>query len=71
MRAAGYTRLAGEGPSLDRARLRASCRCLERLAPGEDLPERVFAPSPEHRGQAVVLFDQLELWAGALKTIRA
>jgi hypothetical protein len=29
-----------------------------------------FAPSPMHDDAASVLFDQLESWAGALKTIR-
>ncbi|RWZ59347.1 NADPH-dependent oxidoreductase [Labedella populi] len=29
-----------------------------------------FAPGPQHDGAAVVLFDQLEAWAGAMKTLR-
>jgi NAD(P)H-dependent FMN reductase len=29
-----------------------------------------FAPGPQHTESAVVLFDQLESWAGAMKTVR-
>jgi NAD(P)H-dependent FMN reductase len=29
-----------------------------------------FAPGPQHAESAVVLFDQLESWAGAMKTVR-
>jgi NAD(P)H-dependent FMN reductase len=29
-----------------------------------------FAPGPQHAEAAVVLFDQLESWAGAMKTVR-
>jgi NAD(P)H-dependent FMN reductase len=29
-----------------------------------------FAPGPQHAESAVLLFDQLESWAGALKTVR-
>jgi NAD(P)H-dependent FMN reductase len=29
-----------------------------------------FAPGPQHADAAVVLFDQLESWAGAMKTVR-
>src|SRR5437899_2508548 len=29
-----------------------------------------FAPGPQHAESAVALFDQLESWAGALKTVR-
>jgi NAD(P)H-dependent FMN reductase len=31
----------------------------------------VFAPGPQHTAAASVLFDQVESWAGALKTVRA
>jgi NAD(P)H-dependent FMN reductase len=31
----------------------------------------VFHPGPQHDAAATVLFDQLEAWAGALKTVRA
>jgi len=30
----------------------------------------VFHPGPQHDASATVLFDQLEAWAGALKTLR-
>ncbi|MEE4545158.1 NAD(P)H-dependent oxidoreductase [Streptomyces sp. V4-01] len=30
-----------------------------------------FTPGPQHDGAVVTLFDQLESWAGALKTVRA
>jgi hypothetical protein len=29
-----------------------------------------FAPGPQHAESAVALFDQLESWAGAMKTVR-
>jgi NAD(P)H-dependent FMN reductase len=31
----------------------------------------VFAPGPQHTDAATALFDQVEAWAGALKTLRA
>jgi NAD(P)H-dependent FMN reductase len=36
-----------------------------------NFPERVFTPAPEHEKQAADLFDQLEAWAGALRSIRS
>lgn len=35
-----------------------------------DFPERVLTPTAVHEGQATDLFDQLERWVGALRTIR-
>ena len=29
-----------------------------------------FAPGPQHADAAVVLFDQLESWTGAMKSLR-
>lgn len=36
-----------------------------------NFPDRVFIPGPEHEGQATDLFDQLELWTSALRTVRS
>ncbi|HWG23329.1 MAG TPA: DUF4440 domain-containing protein, partial [Actinospica sp.] len=31
----------------------------------------VFKPGPQHADPATTMFDQLESWAGALKTVRS
>jgi len=49
----------------------ADIRNQIRFALPGNFPDRAFTPGPEHEGQATDLFDQLELWAGALRTIRS
>lgn len=49
----------------------ADIRNQVRFALPGNFPDRVFTPGPEHQGQANDLFDQLELWAGALRTARS
>lgn len=49
----------------------ADIRNQVRFALPSDFPDRVFTPGPEHAGQAADLFNQLELWAGALRTVRS
>jgi NAD(P)H-dependent FMN reductase len=47
----------------------ADIRNQVRFALPGNFPDRLFTPGPEHHGQATDLFDQLELWAGALRTV--
>lgn len=49
----------------------ADIRNQVRFALPGHFPDRVFTPAPEHTAQATDLFDQLETWAGALRTIRS
>jgi NAD(P)H-dependent FMN reductase len=49
----------------------ADIRNQVRFALPGDFPDRVFTPGPQHTSQTVDLFDQLELWAGALRTVRS
>jgi NAD(P)H-dependent FMN reductase len=49
----------------------ADIRNQVRFALPGNFPDRVFTPGAEHQGQATELFDQLELWAGALRTVRS
>jgi NAD(P)H-dependent FMN reductase len=49
----------------------ADIRNQVRFALPGDFPDRVFTPGNQHEQQAIDLFDQLESWAGALRTIRA
>jgi NAD(P)H-dependent FMN reductase len=49
----------------------ADIRNQVRFALPGNFPNRVFAPGPEHDSQVADLFDQLELWAGALRAIRS
>jgi NAD(P)H-dependent FMN reductase len=49
----------------------ADIRNQVRFALPGNFPDRVFTPGPEHEGQTVDLFEQLELWAGALRTVRS
>jgi hypothetical protein len=49
----------------------ADIRNQVRFALPGNFPNRVFTPGPEHEGQTEELFDQLELWAGALRTVRS
>jgi hypothetical protein len=48
----------------------ADIRNQVRFALPDDFPDRIFTPGPQHVSQAADLFDQLELWAGALRTVR-
>jgi NAD(P)H-dependent FMN reductase len=49
----------------------ADIRNQVRFALPGNFPDRVFTPGPEHESQVTDLFDQLELWAGALRTVRS
>jgi NAD(P)H-dependent FMN reductase len=49
----------------------ADIRNQVRFSVPGNFPDRVFTPGAEHRGQAVALFEQLESWAGALRTVRS
>jgi NAD(P)H-dependent FMN reductase len=49
----------------------ADIRNQVRFALPGDFPDRVFTPAPQHASQTLDLFDQLELWAGALRTVRS
>jgi NAD(P)H-dependent FMN reductase len=49
----------------------ADVRAQVRLSMYTDFTNRVFTPGPEHDAEATQLFDQLERWAGALKTARS
>jgi NAD(P)H-dependent FMN reductase len=49
----------------------ADVRNQVRISVSDDFPGRVFTPSVELEKQAAALFDQLETWAGALRTVRA
>jgi NAD(P)H-dependent FMN reductase len=49
----------------------ADIRNQVRFALPGNFPDRIFTPGPEHEGQTEELFDQLELWAGALRTVRS
>jgi len=48
----------------------ADIRNQVRFALPGNFPNRVFTPGPEHDSQATDLFDQLELWAVALRSVR-
>jgi NAD(P)H-dependent FMN reductase len=48
----------------------ADIRNQVRFSIPADFPGRVLTPGPEHQQQATELFDQLELWAGAMRTLR-
>jgi NAD(P)H-dependent FMN reductase len=48
----------------------ADIRNQVRFALPGNFPNRVFTPGPEHSSQVSDVFDQLELWAGALRTVR-
>jgi NAD(P)H-dependent FMN reductase len=49
----------------------ADVRAQVRFSLFADFTDRAFTPGPEHNAEATELFNQLELWAGALKTVRA
>jgi NAD(P)H-dependent FMN reductase len=49
----------------------ADVRNQVRISVPHDFPGRVFTPGPELEKQADDLFDQLESWSGALRTVRA
>ena len=48
----------------------ADIRNQVRFALPGNFPNRVLTPGPEHDTQATDLFDQLELWAVALRSVR-
>jgi NAD(P)H-dependent FMN reductase len=48
----------------------ADIRNQVRLSLFDDFPGRVFTPGAESEKQVTDLFDQLESWAGALRTVR-
>jgi NAD(P)H-dependent FMN reductase len=49
----------------------ADVRAQVRFSMYTDFTNRVFTPGSEHEAEATELFDQLERWAGALKTARS
>ena len=49
----------------------ADIRNQVRFALPGNFPNRVLTPGPEHDTQATDLFDQLELWAGAMRSVRS
>jgi len=49
----------------------ADIRNQVRFALPGNVPNRVLTPGPEHDTQATDLFDQFELWAGAMRSVRS